>query len=536
MISRDDLHQHHCASTISGCQMPPSSKKRGRRGKHQSPSVLLGSISEATSEEPPKKKPTPTPKKKPNKSAAVKAAPPPKKPQPKFKPTKSPNASSIEATSLKNSPVKPASPSHAHKKQQPTPPAKKKSAPSAATVEAVPPMKPPPIIEPFKSPTATASNVGAGEDTKLKAASGQCKQRKPTKHDILWEQRYGELEIYKEEYGNCNVPQKFDKYPGLGKWVMTQRAYKKKGKLTVERKRKLDDIGFDIDPLTTAWNKHFVELEQFKNAHGHCNVPQRYDENPKLGAWVHQQRVLKKKDKLCEEREKTLNTLNFTWDLKPDLWDSQYEALLEFKSKFGDCNVPTIFAEDPSLGRWVHNQRTKFNNGGMEQDKFNKLKKIDFKWTFWSLTEWTERYNELVLYKRKYNHSIGPVRNSEFSQLSNWILNQRKKRNELDKRRLKLLNEIGFAWKVSTSRNEWFTSTMKHTAAKPSGFAALKKHEWMDHYNALKAFNAEHGHFNVPLRYVHNEISLGRWVKWQNEKFDELGKLPKDRQKLLEKI
>ena len=101
---------------------------------------------------------------------------------------------------------------------------------------------------------------------------------------------------------------------------------------------------------------------------------------------------------------------------------------------------------------------------------------------------------------------------------------------------MKLLDEIGFAWKVSSSRNEWFTSTNKHIAAKPSGFAALKDDEWIDHYNALKAFNAKYGHFNVPLRYVHNEISLGRWVKWQNEKFDELGKLRKDRQKLLEEI
>ena len=101
---------------------------------------------------------------------------------------------------------------------------------------------------------------------------------------------------------------------------------------------------------------------------------------------------------------------------------------------------------------------------------------------------------------------------------------------------MKLLDEIGFAWKVSSSRNEWFTSTNKHIAAKPSGFAALKDDEWIDHYNALKAFNAKYGHFNVPLRYVHNDISLGRWVKFQKELFDELGKLPMYRQRLLEEI
>eukprot|EP00956_Cyclotella_meneghiniana_P028467 scaffold66271_cov21-Cyclotella_meneghiniana.AAC.1 len=464
-------------------------------------------------------------------------------------------------------------------------------------------MKPPPIIEPTKSPTATASKVKFSEYARPEASSGQCKQKKPTEGDILWEKRYNELVRYKEEKGDCNVPRKFDKYPGLGIWVHNQRAFKKqgkltderkrklddigfdtdpnatlwnqrydelvgykeeygdcnvprnfdenpklgvwvhhqrefkmKGKLTDERKRKLDDIGFDFDPFATAWNKRLNELKQFKSVNGHCKVPKDYDQNPELGNWVVTQRFLKKKDKLCEERVEKLNTLNFTWNPHSELWNSQYEALQEFESKYGDCNVPANFAEDLSLAKWVNHQRTKYKNGEMEQDKINKLTEIDFTWAFYSQTEWTERYNELVLYKRKHNHSKGPVRNSTFSQLSNWIDYQRKKRNELDKRRVKLLNEIGFAWKVSPSRNEWFTSTMKHTAAKPSGFAALKKQEWMEYYNSLKAFKAEYGHFNVPLRYVHNDISLGRWVKFQKELFDELGKLPMYRQRLLEEI
>eukprot|EP00956_Cyclotella_meneghiniana_P036683 scaffold129003_cov20-Cyclotella_meneghiniana.AAC.1 len=226
---------------------------------------------------------------------------------------------------------------------------------------------------------------------------------------------------------------------------MHQRENNKKGKLTVERKRKLDDIGLDIDPHASAWNKRLNELKQFKSVHGHCNVPLRYDQNPALGKWVIQLRDKKKKDTLCEERVNKLNTLNFTWNPHSELWDTQYEALLEFKSKYGDCNVPQNFVQDPSLGKWVNRQRKRYNNGGMEQDKFNKLKKIDFQWTIFSRTEWIERYNELVLYKRKHNHSKGPVQNS--TRLSNWIHDQRSRKNELDKKRLKLLNEIRFAWK-----------------------------------------------------------------------------------------
>ncbi len=35
---------------------------------------------------------------------------------------------------------------------------------------------------------------------------------------------------------------------------------------------------------------YIQELLTFRDTHGHCNVPQKYPENPALGAWVAQQR------------------------------------------------------------------------------------------------------------------------------------------------------------------------------------------------------------------------------------------------------
>lgn len=32
--------------------------------------------------------------------------------------------------------------------------------------------------------------------------------------------------------------------------------------------------------------------QTFKRQHGHCNVPQKYDKNPSLGAWVARQRLI----------------------------------------------------------------------------------------------------------------------------------------------------------------------------------------------------------------------------------------------------
>lgn len=40
-----------------------------------------------------------------------------------------------------------------------------------------------------------------------------------------------------------------------------------------------------------AWNQRFEELKQFKSIHGHTNVPQKYENNPSLGAWVARNRL-----------------------------------------------------------------------------------------------------------------------------------------------------------------------------------------------------------------------------------------------------
>ena len=43
------------------------------------------------------------------------------------------------------------------------------------------------------------------------------------------------------------------------------------------------------------------------------------------------------------------------------VWDKKYEELKEFRCRVGHCNVPRGFNDNPSLGAWVHIQRTLYN-------------------------------------------------------------------------------------------------------------------------------------------------------------------------------
>lgn len=46
-----------------------------------------------------------------------------------------------------------------------------------------------------------------------------------------------------------------------------------KSRMTREHVEKVENIGFLWTPLKDIWNVRFEELQEFKDQHGHCNVP-----------------------------------------------------------------------------------------------------------------------------------------------------------------------------------------------------------------------------------------------------------------------
>ena len=115
-----------------------------------------------------------------------------------------------------------------------------------------------------------------------------------------WEAMRARLAAFATEHGNCLVPQRHAADPKLGKWVMNQRARKKRlyagqrnPKITVERVAKLDALGFEWAPGflpfpadEVGWEAQRAKLAAYAAEHGDCCVPQRYAPDRKLGSWV----------------------------------------------------------------------------------------------------------------------------------------------------------------------------------------------------------------------------------------------------------
>ena len=126
-----------------------------------------------------------------------------------------------------------------------------------------------------------------------------------------WENGFAALCKFKAREGHCR-PSRFHVEGGykLGPWVSTQRYYR--DNLSVERKRRLDAIGFVWNWSEYLWEQGYAALVNFKTREGHCRVHSLHVEGSyKLGYWVSSQR--RNKNKLPVKRKARLNKLGFVW-------------------------------------------------------------------------------------------------------------------------------------------------------------------------------------------------------------------------------
>jgi hypothetical protein len=134
-----------------------------------------------------------------------------------------------------------------------------------------------------------------------------------------WEEMFQQLIEFKKEHGHTNVAQRSERYRRLAHWVRNQRAAKRyRRPIMVDRGKRLDEIGFVWrlnDP--NSWESMFDRLVEFKKIYGHCNVPQHWKDNKRLGKWVNTQRTAYKRSKLSPEKQNLLEEIGFAWRLPP---------------------------------------------------------------------------------------------------------------------------------------------------------------------------------------------------------------------------
>jgi hypothetical protein len=155
----------------------------------------------------------------------------------------------------------------------------------------------------------------------------------------------------------------------------------KRGTLSTERKERLDSLGFNWNPDESRRETMFAELKRYKDRFGDCNVPHGWEENPELAVWVLNQRALKKRGKLSRESVERLVSLGFVWNLRDAKWEAMFAELKRYKERFGDCNVPIKWKENPQPATWVSKQRDRQRDGTLSANRKARLDALGFEWS-----------------------------------------------------------------------------------------------------------------------------------------------------------
>lgn len=134
-----------------------------------------------------------------------------------------------------------------------------------------------------------------------------------------------------------------------------------------------------------------------------------------------------------------------------DLWNMRYRELLQYKLKYGHCNVPQRYEPNKALGKWVHHNKQLLKKGcNLRKDRVDSLEMIEFSKKVLTSSEktWYKRYTELVNFQKVNGHCDVPQRYHPNLTLGKWVHRQRhslnKKNGRLSNHRVKLLHDIGF--------------------------------------------------------------------------------------------
>src|ERR1039457_858246 len=298
---------------------------------------------------------------------------------------------------------------------------------------------------------------------------------------LAWEEGFAALEQFKARNGHCRVPKRhIEGTYRLGGWVGTQRG--QKDSMPIERRQRLDDLGFEWDTLAVAWNEGFAALNKFKEREGHCRVSNRHVEGTyRLGQWVGYQR--KRKNILPVERRRQLEALGFEWDPFTTYWKEGFAALQKFHAREHHCRVPSLHLEGThGLGQWASKQRTEKNT--MPVERRLRLEALGFEWEILE-SAWEDGFAALQRFHTRERHCRVPASHNEGTyKLGQWVGNQRRLKHTMPIERRQKLETLGFEWEPFAS-------------------------DWQEGFAALERFKAREGHCRVPKSHIEDNYKLG---------------------------
>ncbi len=335
--------------------------------------------------------------------------------------------------------------------------------------------------------------------------------------------------------------------------MMSQQSYVLSESQPGSESKKKYQLQRRLNSQREKWKKRYDELCQFKQIHGHTNVPQnegilgqwvKNQRQGELGKWVKKNNLLfpsksspiqpqydnSDKESYLLERYNLLESIGFVWNTKAIVWEERYQQLLDFKQEHGHIHLSPIVAFDSSspyqnLVKWSNRQREYYKLKKLQTGKRNgttaeqaltdeniaRLNEIGFLWSTndRSGEAWMKHYKKLKRFKKIIGHCN--ISSQQDPKLYDWMKEQRHQyKKKISGEKSSMTDERENA--LSAINFEWDPVEI----------------QWMHMFEELKAYKERFGDCLVPQQYSQNP-RLGHWVNMQRRiytKLEKRGKIP----------
>ncbi|GCA62991.1 hypothetical protein KIPB_007191, partial [Kipferlia bialata] len=148
--------------------------------------------------------------------------------------------------------------------------------------------------------------------------------------------------------------------------------------------------------------------------------------------------------KLSQVHIDKLNSINFPWGFTVSGWDKSFMALQRHRGSHGKWPSE---AEDKTLYEWAEAQRILYVSGKLPVAKACRLESIDFPLRE-KETESSSAWDVNLATLRRHLTTRDKLSPETEREMTRWCKYQRgcKRKGTLSKRRIDLLNSIGFVW------------------------------------------------------------------------------------------
>ena len=336
--------------------------------------------------------------------------------------------------------------------------------------------------------------------------------------DSFWEGGLSQLIQFAEREGHARVPQgHLEGGFQLGSWVSSQRMAFKTGRLSDDRRLRLEALPGWVWADRPLWEDGFSRLVEFVEREGHLRIPAGHSEGGiKLERWIGSQREAFKANLLSDDRRNRLEAVaGWVWHSYQSAWENGFSRLVEFVEREGHARVPVAQVGGGfRLGNWAAIQRVKSRAGRLGDDRRRRLDALPG-WV-WdpSDTDWEGGFARLIQFAEREGHAQVPLRHVQNGfRIGSWVSNQRMafrtgRLSDVRRARLEALPE--WAW---DTRDAY----------------------WEDGFSRLVEFVEREGHLRIPVGHRERGFKLRGWVSNQRNAF-KANLLSDDRRKRLEAV